>query len=255
LTLETIERTTDASLTFENLPFVLDSVVGKTIYLSTHEDCLPYRFKFSMENEQLVGNISAGIKGSANVAQRYKLVRFIAALGTGSSFFFKDSNGDTIISGKPRNVPEQPKEVIETLAQLNFIQEKTGIEIYIPKNLTHKDMKDIVFAYTLLSTGVAKVNSLEVSSTFEKAQVTDFLKNFEAENGLKNSTLNNFPIEIELFGKKMHVGLGSYQIPTLILSNGLAEAKRQLSQLKEEDTITISCRNSPDCSVVIKLKI
>jgi hypothetical protein len=254
LTLETIESKTGNVLAFENLIFIVDSIVGKTIHISTHENNSPYSFKFSIENEQLVSNFSAGVDGSANVVQRYKLVRFVAALIESNSFYLKDSTGNIVISGSPRQfLKMMSKEDIETLAQLSYIQEKIGDEIFLPNNLTYEDLKDIFFAYKLLSSGNIEVSSIEFSSTLNKAQATEFVRIFKKEKGLKNSVLDNFPIEIELFGKKTLIGLGSYQIPFVILSDGLEKVERQIEHLADTDSIAVKFRNSADCTATIKL--
>jgi hypothetical protein len=253
LSLETIDPSNSSPLKFEKLLFTVDSVVGKTIHLSTHESSLPYHFRFSLENQTFIGNIGASIKGLANALQMFKLLKLYVALSSGNDIMFKNASGNIIFSGKARNQPKLlSTDTYETLERLSYIQEKTGQEICPPNRLTAKDLKDMTFAYTLLQAGTAKMDLVEFSTAFNKTQATQFLEIFRDQYPLKDCRLNDMKIEVELFGKKIPLGLGVYEIPLLILSEGLAEVKRQISELKENE-ICIKFGNAPECSVLVKL--
>jgi len=186
LTLETIDCVDSSLLRFENIIFVVDSVVGTTVHLSTHNSALPYHIQFCVENEGLLGNFSADIRDFANVSQRYKLMRFVAAIHAGKELILKSSNGDVLLVGQSKvNLEAIPKRKLELLQQLNYIQEKTGKEIYPPKTLIPEDLKNITFAYELLSKGKAEIKSFEFSNEFSKSEAISFLQLFKQDK-MKN---------------------------------------------------------------------
>jgi hypothetical protein len=252
LTLETIDFIDNSLLHFENIIFVVDSVVGTTVYLSTHDNALPYQIQFCVEIEGLLGNFSAAIKDPASVSQRYKLMRFVAAIHAGKELILKSPNGDAILVGQSNvNLEAIPKRKLELFQQLNFIQEKTGKEIYPPKTLMPEDLKNITFAYELLTKGKAEIKSFEFSNEFNKSEAISFLQLFK-QGKMRNCALNDVPVEIELFGKKMTLGLGIYRIPEAILVEDLTKVEKSIEHLGENRKI-IKITNAPNCLVTVKL--
>jgi hypothetical protein len=252
LTLETIDLVDGSPLRFENLIFVIDSVVGTTLHLSTHDTTLPYHFKLCVENEKLSGNFGASIREPANVSQRYKLMRFVAAIHAGKELVLKSQAGDILLIGQ-FNVHSDviPKGTLELLKQLSYIQEKTGKDIFPPNILKSGDLRNITFAYELLTTRKAEINLVEFSSEFNKSEAVSFLQLFKQEK-MKNCALNDIPIEIELFGKKIQLGIGVYQIPEVILAEDLAKVEKSI-ELLGENRVTIKFTNAPNCFATAKL--
>jgi hypothetical protein len=252
LTLETIDFVDSSLLRFENLIFVVDSVAGTTVHLSTHENALPYKIQFCVEKELLLGNFSAVIRGPANASQRYKFMRFVSAIHAGKELILKSPNGDVILIGQfNANSEVIPKRTLELLQKLNFIQEKTGNEIYPTKILESKDLKNITFAYELLTKRKTEIKSLEFSTEVNKSEATGFLDLLKQDK-MKNCALSDVPIEVELFGKKMSLGIGVYQIPEVILMEDLAQVEKNIEVLRENRGI-IKVTNAPNCLVTVRL--
>ena len=216
-----------------------EKVDGDVVYFNARTKDGVYNFKLGYPI-QSIGKGSFGLTmevDKANVCQFVKYEDFLRALSNKKEIAIKSLELDKVIFKAQVNVEKDvllSQEEFKLYEDLCFIQQKTDIEIKMPKVVTREDMCVVYRIKNILVSQQEEQSIKDMKFKFRKKEVENLLDKFTGELSDISFSPQNIWYE-KLFDLQIPLGRMAIKFKKSILSKTKEEIKSELEQCGEND--------------------